>query len=140
MTDITARKSRELLLIERAERDPLTGLLNKASAERTIRTLLRQNGRGLLFMIDLDRFKSINDTYGHDAGDRALRAISAALQSVFRACDPVGRIGGDEFLALLTDTDDRALAARKARQIEEQLEQLAGAQGLRVTASIGIAC
>lgn len=140
MTDITARKSKELLLIERAERDQLTGLLNKVSTEQAIRALLQQDGRGLLFMIDLNRFKKINDTYGHDAGDRALRAMSEALRAVFRACDPVGRIGGDEFLALMADADDETVAARKAEQIEKQLERISAAQGLEITASIGVAC
>ncbi|MDQ6730595.1 MAG: GGDEF domain-containing protein, partial [Actinomycetota bacterium] len=95
---------------------------------------------GALLMIDLDRFKTINDDHGHAAGDALLRAMSGALSQGLRDTDLRGRLGGDEFVAYLAHTDQRA-----ARQVAEGVLALvrtasaALGPGMQTTASIGIA-
>jgi len=99
-----------------AERDPLTGLSNRRPLEPQFEKLIEQakKGRQLLHvvLIDVDHFKSINDTYGHDEGDKALIAVARALQSVFREDDALFRIGGEEFLALVVAVPLPALVDR----------------------------
>jgi len=124
--------------------DELTGLPNRRRFEQELqRDLAFASDRqipGALLMIDFDRFKAVNDEYGHAAGDALLRAMSDALTQGLRATDTRGRIGGDEFVAYLSQTDEAT-----ARQIAEgvlDLVRTAGAAfapGMRTTASIGIA-
>ena len=100
---------------QRARRDPLTGLLNHqafhaAVAEEAARAR-RYRGRLALVLFDLDNFKDANDTEGHQEGDRLLRAFAAALSGTVRANDRAGRLGGDEFGALLLQADTRAVHA-----------------------------
>lgn len=96
-------------LAERARRDPLTGLLNheafhaRLAAETT--RARRYRGRLALVLLDLDSFKERNDSEGHQEGDRLLRVFTAALERTARATDSVGRLGGDEFGALLLEAD-----------------------------------
>jgi diguanylate cyclase (GGDEF)-like protein len=96
-------------LSDRARRDPLTGLLNHEAfharlAAETARAR-RYRGRLALVLLDLDRFKERNDSQGHQEGDRLLRVFAAALERTSRATDSVGRLGGDEFGALLLEAD-----------------------------------
>ncbi len=84
-----------------ASTDPLTGLLNRRSFEAATAPVLASGGGFVLAMADLDHFKRLNDTYGHEAGDRALKAFSQTLRSSLRAEDIVGRIGGEEFCVIL---------------------------------------
>jgi diguanylate cyclase (GGDEF)-like protein len=99
-------------LAERARRDPLTGLLNHVAFHARLSAELararRYRGRVALAIFDLDRFKQTNDTEGHREGDRLLRAFAAALASTARGSDAVGRIGGDEFVALLIEARRRS--------------------------------
>jgi diguanylate cyclase (GGDEF)-like protein len=102
-------------LSERARRDSLTGLLNHAAfhsqlAAETARAQ-RYNGRLALALFDLDRFKETNDRAGHQEGDRLLREFARALAATVRESDAVGRLGGDEFGALLLETEPKRLAA-----------------------------
>ena len=99
-----------------------------------------------VLVIDMDRFKHINDTYGHLAGDTALKAVGEALADELRGYDAVGRFGGEEFVAMLPGVDGptaRGVAERIRRRIEAltvQVEQVSGGSGLMtVTASIGVA-
>lgn len=91
-------------LKKRVEIDPLTGLLNKAAlTEKIVQSLQDGGGHWALFMVDMDNFKSINDTYGHQTGDAALVRTGEALRTAFRGHEAlVGRVGGDEFMALLS--------------------------------------
>ena len=117
--------------------DPLTGLGNRRAFEADLAAVLtdrRRSHRLLLAMIDVDGLKAVNDTFGHPAGDRALRATAAALRSKVRAGDRVYHLGGDEFAALLPSGDPEALAARLGHHIEAEVP---GAGNIR--ASIGIA-
>jgi diguanylate cyclase (GGDEF)-like protein len=99
-------------------------------------------GRDLsLLMIDVDRFKEINDNYGHAAGDEILMAVSNLLQENLRSSEVVGRYGGDEFLVLLESTDGHK-AFRTAERLRENTEDspvLVGGDVVRVTLSIGVA-
>ncbi|GBC62363.1 hypothetical protein DENIS_3335 [Desulfonema ishimotonii] len=106
-TDITGKKQTELELTRRATTDALTGLSNRAKLEQSIEQMIAQAGRsgkrlGILF-IDLDGFKAVNDTYGHQAGDEVLLQVAARLRARVRASDLVARLGGDEFAVLLRD-------------------------------------
>ena len=117
--------------------DPLTGLGNRRAFEADLADALadrRRSGGLLLAMVDVDGLKAVNDTFGHPAGDRVLRATAVALRSKVRAGDRVYHLGGDEFAALLPSGDPEALAARLGHHIEAEVP---GAGNIR--ASIGIA-
>jgi diguanylate cyclase (GGDEF)-like protein len=110
----------------RAMRDNLTGLWNqRAMEERIDAARIRSAANGLdgaVLLIDLDRFKPINDTYGHQAGDDALITVARRIQSVLRSGDSVGRTGGDEFLVLAEDLPDAQFAHRLAERIRAIVE------------------
>ena len=139
LTDITERFDREQDLLRRANMDLLTGIYNR-SAEELITRKLKQNGGGVLFMIDLDDFKQINDTLGHSVGDQVLVAVSDVLKHLFRAGDIVARVGGDEFVVFLESPLDPDLMARRAQMILTHLERIPLPQlNGPVKASIGVA-
>lgn len=128
-----------------ASRDALTGLANRRAANERLEleaARFARSGAPLsVLMLDLDRFKAVNDRWGHAAGDEVLRALAAALRAELRACDLGARFGGEEFLVLLTDTqlDDAMRAAERIRRRIAALEIDAGEALLRVTVSIGVA-
>ncbi|HEY9012999.1 MAG TPA: EAL domain-containing protein [Devosia sp.] len=142
--DLTARKSAEEHIRFLAHHDALTGLTNRASFNRTLDDeIARSRREGTSFAVlclDLDRFKEVNDLFGHPAGDTLLQRVGAALeQAVFdRGC--VARLGGDEFAVLLADTD-RAGAGRVAEAIHDAFGRANEAMpgGPTISASIGIA-
>lgn len=101
LTDVTEQTNAQLEIKNRAERDGMTGLLNRATAQELICRLMVQKAPGILIHIDLDDLKQINDHFGHREGDRALQGIADTLRQHFRESDVVARIGGDEFLVYL---------------------------------------
>jgi len=117
---IRAQEDRIRALEAMALSDELTGLANRrgftAAFEREL-SLARRDTEccGILVMVDLDSFKSINDTWGHQAGDAYLRAVGSVLQESVRMSDCVARLGGDEFALLLTRMDERTGAKRLAK-------------------------
>jgi len=123
LTDIDAQINREVELRKQAQQDSLTGVYNRAGV-KLINARLEQISRGILFMLDLDDFKTINDTYGHAAGDRVLMAIGGVLHETFRADDIVARVGGDEFIAFLSGSDSRAMGEQKGRELLERVRAL----------------
>ena len=144
--DITARKQDEEMIRHLAYFDALTGLPNRMLFDDRLTQALahsrRRGARGLAIMsLDLDRFKTINETLGHGAGDELLRITAARLTAVLREEDTVARLGGDEFLFLLPELDDVEDAARVARKILTELDTAFSVHGreLHVTASLGIA-
>ncbi len=128
-----------------ASRDPLTGAMNaraySAACDRFILTSARSGSPFSVLFVDLDHFKAINDTYGHEAGDEVLRCVARVLEANVRASDLVGRIGGEEFSVFLPDTP-LAGALEVAEVLRASIEGAhprAGEVVLRVTASIGVA-
>jgi two-component system, sensor histidine kinase LadS len=129
----------------RAQTDPLTGVLNRNSLiERLHAACLRAQARGLpisLLFIDLDHFKQINDSFGHQAGDACLRAIIAPIHAELRQSDVIGRYGGEEFVVILSSVDAQASVPIAQRILERVAEVQVDGFGLpiRLTCSIGIA-
>jgi diguanylate cyclase (GGDEF)-like protein len=137
------RRLRQRLQVE-AERDPLTGLLNRrALGARAAAVLTEAAARGqpvALLLIDLDRFKAINDTHGHAAGDAALRDVAAVLGREVRRDDLACRWGGEEMLVVLRNRDLRRAEERAAKlRVAIKAARPGGFPGLLVTASIGVA-
>jgi diguanylate cyclase (GGDEF)-like protein len=128
-----------------AQHDPLTGLPNRKltleSAERLFSSARRHRKRVAVLFIDMDRFKPINDTYGHKAGDAVLREVGQRLKACVRTEDVVGRLGGDEFLAVLSHVESAQDAGRAARHVIEALGRPYVVDGheLHSSPSIGIA-
>lgn len=125
--------------------DALTGINNRrgflTAFERELDRVNRDKSQGgLLIMIDLDNFKMINDTYGHDAGDAALKLVAATLQSDIRIMDIAGRLGGDEFVILFVNTD-RKQALERAQFLIKRLNNLSfifDTEEIPVRASLGL--
>jgi diguanylate cyclase (GGDEF)-like protein len=141
------RRQEELAFM--ATHDSLTGLANRALILDRVEQMLVRSRRSktpvAALFIDLDNFKQVNDTLGHDAGDELLRAVAARLDGVVRATDTLGRLGGDEFVVIAEDLSLAAGPEPIAERLLEALEQPFtlgaddGASGLTVTASVGIA-
>lgn len=142
--DITPEKRAEERIQYLATHDSLTGLPNRVlfsqMLDLTVSAAQRYDRRFAVFFIDLDRFKIINDTLGHDAGDALLKEIADRLTRCSRTSDVVARLGGDEFVVLVQEVDDREQAAAAARNILSTVIQpvTIRERECRVTASIGI--
>src|SRR3954462_4609445 len=139
--DRSADAAREAELRRRADRDGLTGLLNKRSfgarlAEEAERLAARGRPLGLV-VVDLDHFKAVNDEHGHPVGDRVLAEAARRIAEEAGAIDSVGRIGGEEFAWLLPDASaEEALLA--AERLRAAIAARPFADGLRITASVGV--
>ncbi len=131
---------RHSLLIEAAE-DPLTGALNRrgilASLDGVLLSHVRQQQPISVFMIDLDRFKVINDKFGHSAGDRALTWVTSKMREMLRSGDLLGRYGGDEFLMILPGTT-KIQAQQIAQRMAQSIHEVASREAAYPTISIGI--
>ncbi|MDR3331615.1 MAG: sensor domain-containing diguanylate cyclase [Synergistaceae bacterium] len=147
LIDITSFKGTEEALYHQATHDPLTGLSNRvffsASLKKAVARVRRGYLGGAVFMIDLDRFKEVNDTYGHAAGDELLKSVANRMCSEVRETDLVARIGGDEFAILLSDvrdTNDLYAIGEVAERICKSISRpfKLGNNEASVTASIGI--
>ena len=132
--------------VELSITDPLTGLHNRRYMERHLKTLIsdaQRSGRSLSVLIaDIDHFKSVNDTYGHDAGDLVLKEFSDRFRRYTRGVDLACRLGGEEFLIIMPDTD-RSLAWQVGERVREcvasQAFRIGQGQEIWVTASVGLA-
>ena len=143
--DITELKRTQQELFDSAHRDRLTGLPNRLSLdariEETIADARRDDRRFAVLFVDLDRFKTINDTLGHGTGDQVLREVAARLQETLRSGDVIARPGGDEFIVLLP----RVVHAGEAESVAQRLVRAlalpvpAGGQDLFVNVSVGAA-
>jgi len=143
--DISERKRAETHLRELAEHDALTGLLNRRSFEgvlaKHIQYAARYGGAGSLLVLDVDNFKYINDTLGHQGGDELINGVAGLIRGRLRRTDVLARLGGDEFAVLLHAAD-----GEKAQAVAHELRELIaghsfvlGHQPIRVTVSIGVA-
>ena len=127
-----------------AQYDVLTGLLNRASftsrLHEAIEDARRTGSRLAVLFVDLDRFKFVNDTFGHEVGDELLREVAACLRGVVRQDDLVARLGGDEFSIALLELQDTSASSAVARKLVEVLSTPFEVQGkvLQVSASVGI--
>ncbi|MDP1524624.1 MAG: EAL domain-containing protein [Rhodocyclaceae bacterium] len=145
LRDITEQKKAEEELTRRATHDPLTGLPNRALIrERLVNALQRSRRSGLavvLLFVDLDGFKLINDTHGHEAGDALLKSVTARLIEQVRPGDTVARLAGDEFVVLCEQVEQPATMSVIAERINDTLRRPFefATLPLFVTASIGIA-
>lgn len=133
----------QVRLEELATTDPLTGLGNRkqimTSLELQMEGFCRHGTNFSLLMLDIDFFKKVNDTYGHQAGDSVLVEIAGILSTTLRTLDTAGRYGGEEFLVIL-DTADQAQAAQSAERIRQAVERhvfLCHGHELRITVSVG---
>ncbi|WP_413629936.1 diguanylate cyclase [Novosphingobium sp. JCM 18896] len=140
--DITSRKRAESRLVKEAQTDPLTGLLNRRALDLALEERSAARSPFSIALFDLDHFKAVNDTYGHDTGDLVLRSFAEHLSNAFRKSDIVARLGGEEFIVVLDDTN-----SAEAREICERLREDFASKSLRaedgrcvrVTVSGGIA-
>jgi diguanylate cyclase (GGDEF)-like protein/PAS domain S-box-containing protein len=142
--DISERKRLADTLQDLADSDPLTNLWNRRrfeeELERQIGRRRRYGDETALLMVDLNRFKPVNDTYGHAVGDELLKAVATALRKRIRATDSIARLGGDEFVVMLTNVS-RAMALRLSAELQATVAGVrvtAGDEMISITASIGM--
>ncbi len=135
----------QLTLQEQSTRDPLTGLYNRRyiteEFQRQEHRIARHGGSCSLLLMDIDFFKKVNDTHGHDAGDAVLKRLAAILEQMFRAEDTICRWGGEEFLVLLSEcgSDNASAIAEKLRAtVERELKLPWGGREIAATVSIGV--
>jgi diguanylate cyclase (GGDEF)-like protein len=146
LVDVTAMASVLGELRTQAHTDLLTGTLSRRRFQEVLEIEIsrsRRHGHSLsLLMMDLDHFKSVNDTFGHDAGDRVLMAVADSCREVIRGSDALGRLGGEEFAVLLPETGPmgaRVAAERLRQRIEAQRVTTSDGSVIQVTVSIGVA-
>lgn len=135
---ISERKELQASLRRLAEHDPLTGVWNRRrfeeELEREATRCQRYAERSALLMIDLDEFKKVNDTHGHQAGDELLKLVASRIRATLRESDSVARIGGDEFAAILPN-----IAPEAVTQVAEKLRQVILASRITVNGTtIGV--
>ena len=143
--DISAQYAYETQVARQSQVDELTGLANRRKLNERLSAMLaafRVSQRSCaLMMLDLDRFKQVNDTMGHPAGDELLKQVAQRLQSIVKDAGEVGRLGGDEFQVLLPDMDDRGALGELANRIVQAVSQPYQINGRRaiIGTSVGIA-
>jgi len=143
--DISERKAAEAVLIEQAHKDELTELPNRIVfyelAEHALNVAKRNKTRVAILYVDLDKFKPINDTYGHDVGDMVLRKTASRITACLRKSDSVFRIGGDEFIVLLEGRVEEEGVASLAKNIIKSVSNVITIKdySCQVGASIGVA-
>jgi len=131
-------------LIVMARTDPLTGTFNRRhfieTGDAEIKRSVRYEAIFSMMMLDIDHFKNVNDTYGHDVGDVAIKATVKAIQEALRTEDTLGRLGGEEFAVILPETnlDNSAVVAERIRQSIEDIDIPTPQGDLKFTISIGI--
>ncbi|MGH9087354.1 MAG: diguanylate cyclase [Acidimicrobiales bacterium] len=144
--DVTKRVEAEVALTHLATHDPLTGLSNSRAFYHALDVSLaiatRREHPLALVLVDLDRFKEANDTFGHAFGDQLLIGVARQLESTLRDADVIARLGGDEFTAVLTTGADPVGAAAAARRLWEALgaTMVVADQEWRLKVSVGVAC
>lgn len=139
LVDIDDEEKEKMKLIKKSETDGLTGIYNAATTRDLITERIKSTGsnaRDALIVIDCDKYKAINDTYGHLQGDKVLVNIGKGLTQSFRQTDIIGRIGGDEFCVYMMDVPSTEFVVSKCHQLKVLIEELN--TGLNVSVSIGI--
>lgn len=143
--NIQKEKEKEINLLNEATTDYLTGIYNKRATEKLCMKILEetkdQELMHALMIIDIDYFKKINDMIGHGGGDACLRTLADFLKKQFTSKDIVGRIGGDEFLILMTECSDQNVAKEKARELTQKVKEISFPDypDITISFSVGIA-
>ena len=139
--DISKSMKRQEMLQKEADHDALTGILNRKAAIRLIEASFEQDRDGVLFVMDIDDFKLLNDTWGHRAGDQVLTGFADILKKNSRTDDVCARLGGDEFLVYFPGLDREKTAAERAEMIRRQFRELNRGKyrEVQLSVSIGIA-
>ncbi len=140
--DITAEKAEWQELEEKALTDGMTGLLNKTAMQAKVEKCIAEgdvNSCHAMMMVDTDNFKAVNDTLGHDYGDRVIKFVASCIRETFRESDFVGRMGGDEFMVFMRNTT-RGIAEERAERLNRSIKREFEDKGRRVgiSCSIGI--
>lgn len=139
--DIDEEKKEEQKLVVAAKMDKMTMVLNRETTMESIRQILSNENDHLhvLFMIDVDNFKQLNDTLGHQTGDEFLIALAKEIKRSFRESDVVGRIGGDEFFVLMRNVPGIPMTARKAQELLTTIQKVGSVYSdIQLSGSIGI--
>lgn len=143
IVDIDSEKRQKQALLDMAQKDMLTGLYNKTTINSLVERRMEGYGNTVmqaLFILDVDNFKKVNDTYGHLVGDGILSNVAAVIKAHTRSSDLAGRIGGDEFLIYLPEVYDEAVVRSKAEKLLESLKTLVPEEGAQpITCSMGVA-
>ena len=146
ITFYTINRTRATLIMGReesrraADTDLLTGLTVRIAAQQEIEEHLKTDDHGVLMLLDLDRFKSVNDRLGHQMGDKVLVDVAADLRKMFRNSDVLSRLGGDEFVVYLKSVPEKDWALQRASQVVREVRRWVGdgTTNIQVTASVGI--
>ncbi len=139
--DIEKEKREEADLVFSAKMDKMTMVFNRDTSMDYIRQILEKESekKHCLFMLDIDNFKNLNDTLGHQSGDDFLSTLGKVLKNCFRDSDVVGRIGGDEFFALMRDVSGQNVIDKKAKELLQIIRKVcSGYEGMHMSGSIGI--
>ncbi len=143
LIDIDDEKRNIQQLETKAMRDLMTGAYNKEYTKVMINKFISEHpdSSGMLLLVDIDKFKNINDTYGHRAGDEVIIEVVREATGAFRANDIVGRVGGDEFVVFICDVPDHDVMIRQAKKLHDVLGKSVEFEGMTInkSASIGIA-
>ena len=146
VTFYTMNRTRTSLILgkevtrEASETDLLTGLTARMAAQQEIEEHLTTDDHGVMMLLDLDRFKSVNDRLGHQMGDKVLVDVAADLKKMFRNSDVLSRLGGDEFVVYMKSVPEKDWALQRASQVVREVRRWVGngTTNIQVTASVGI--
>lgn len=138
LRDIQREKEEREALMQKSLCDSLTGIYNAAATKEFINRALKKRKGGIMFILDLDYFKRVNDQFGHQTGDKVIKETAAVLKSTFRDSDVIGRIGGDEFLIFAVETSSNEFIEMKCRQLQAKINQIHIAEDYVQTISIGV--
>ncbi len=137
--DLEKREREKLIYL--SETDPLTGILNRRSGESKIKSLIAGEKHGLYALFDADKFKSVNDNFGHDVGDKVIVAVAECLCKTFSNYDVVMRLGGDEFAVYVMSVTDRDAASALMRKLFNHIDKIVIKElgDFKINLSVGIA-
>ena len=146
VTFYTVNRARIRLIMGReesqrqADTDLLTGLTMRTAAQKMITDHLRTDEHGVMMLLDLDRFKSVNDRLGHQMGDKVLIEVAADLRKMFRNSDVLSRLGGDEFVVYMKSVPEKEWALQRAGQVVREVRRWVGdgTTNIQISASVGI--
>ena len=135
---------KEHILRQQAEHDELTGLINRGAFKVILKALKESNESVAFIMLDIDKFKEINDEYGHSVGDKVLKTVAQILESSFRSTDYAARLGGDEFAVVISKCDEdldktKLMISAKMETLFKKLEYRSREEIPLTTLSCGIA-